>query len=252
VTRQEDWVVLPERFVQDLKDVQGVYGKDARLPAKGILVFGRQDLRAFARILKGRSLPWNDGYAIGRSGRSSIAVARSTIGAPAAVINLEEAIVLGLRRVVSFGACGSIRKDLPIGSIVLPTRAYSDEGTSRHYGGTGWSRPDAGLLGALRTACSRRGIPFAQGATWTTDAPYRESRAKARSLAKRGVVCVEMEAAAVFQLAQVRDVQVASLFVVSDELEGPGWNPGFRDPRYLAAKRQAAPAIIDALRSASR
>ena len=252
MTRTNDWVILPERFVQDLREVQGVYGRDARLPPKGILVFGSQDLRAFARILKARLLRWNDGYAVGRAGRLRVAVARSTIGAPAAAITLEEAIVLGMRRVVCFGACGSIRRDLPIGSIVLPTRAYSDEGTSRHYGGTGWSRPDAGLLAALRDTCVRRGIRHAEGATWTIDAPYRESRAKAKSLAKRGVVCVEMEAAALFQVARVRGIQVASLFVVSDELEGPGWNPGFRDPRYVASKRRAYRAIVDALRSSSR
>ncbi len=248
----DDWVVRPERFVEDLRKVQGVYGRDARLPVNGILVFGSQDLRAFARILRARLLRWADGYAIGRSGRSRIAVFRSTIGAPAAAVNLEEALVLGLRRAVSFGACGSLRKDVPIGTVVLPTRAYSDEGTSRHYGGRVWSRPHARLLAALRTACTKRGVPFVEGGTWTTDAPYRESRAKARSLARRGVVCVEMEAAALFQVARVRDAEVASAFVVSDELDGPGWNPGFRDPRFLAAKARVAPAIVDALRSASR
>ncbi len=248
----EDWVKRPERFVKDLREVQGVYAKDSHLPPNGVLVFGRQDLKAFARAVRGRLLPWSDGYAIGRAGRSRIAVVRSTIGAPAAAINLEEAIVLGLRRVVSFGACGSLRKDLPIGTIVLPTRAYSDEGTSRHYGGTGWSRPHDAVLRALRNACVRDGIRYVEGATWTIDAPYRESRAKARSLAKRGVVCVEMEAAALFQVAKVRGVEVASVFVVSDELDGPGWNPGFRDPRFLAAKRKATMAIVDAFRSSVR
>jgi len=248
----EDWIVTPEHFVKDLREVQGVYAKDARLPRNGILVFGRQDLRAFARILKARALPWSDGYVITRAGRQRVAVFRSTIGAPAAAINLEEAIVLGLRRVVSFGACGSLRKELPIGTIVVPTRAFSEEGTSRHYGGRVWSRPDARLAGAIRTACTRRGIPTAKGGTWTTDAPYRESRGKARSLAKRGIVAVEMEAAAVFQVAHVRGIEAASVFVVSDELEGPGWNPGFRDPRFLEAKAKVAPAIVAALKSVSR
>jgi hypothetical protein len=56
-----------------------------------------------------------------------------------------------------------------------------------------------------------------------------------------------MEAAALFQVARVRRVRLASLFVVSDELGGPEWNAGFRNPRYIAAKRRAARAVVDAL-----
>lgn len=251
MTRGDDWVVRPERFVRYLREVEGLRASEVRLPPSGIFVFGRADLRLFTRVLRGKARRWNEGYAVGRAGRTRIAVARTTIGAPAAVLNFEEAVALGLRRVISFGACGSLRKDLPIGSVVLPTRAYSEEGTSRHYAGTRWSRPDRDLLGALRTACERRGIPFGEGGTWTTDAPYRESRAKVRALGKRGIACVEMESA-LFRVARVRGVKLASLFIVSDELDGPEWNAGFRDPRFLEAKREAALAVVDALGRSGR
>lgn len=248
MSRADDWVVGPERFVRYLREVKGLSASEVRMPPRGVLVFGSQDLRMFARILRARVLRWNEGYARGRAGKTRVAVSRTTIGAPAAVAVFEEGIALGLHRVIAFGACGSLRNDLTIGTVVLPLQAYSEEGTSRHYGGGPWSKPDAGLVRDLRTACARRGIPLAEGGTWTTDAPYRESRAKVRSLAKRGIVCVEMEASALFQVARVRGVRVASLFVVSDELEGPEWNAGFHDPRFVAAKKTAANAVVDALR----
>ena len=250
MTPADDWVVQPERFVRYLREVHGLSASETRLPPRGILVFGSQDLRMFARNLRARILRWNEWYARGSAGRTRIAVLRTTIGAPAAVVSFEEAVALGLRSVIAFGACGSLRNDLPIGSVVLPTSAYSEEGTSRHYGGGRWSQPDPGLSRALRTACARRDVPYAEGATWTTDAPYREGRAKVRLLAKRGIVCVEMEASALFRVAQVRSVRIASLFVVSDELDAPDWNAGFRSPRYVASKKRAAAAVVDALRRA--
>jgi len=252
VSRADDWVVRPERFVRYLREVEGLSASDVRLPPRGIMVFGSEDFRMFCRILRARVLRWNKWFGFGKIGRTNAVVLRTTIGAPAAVLNLEEAIALGLRSVVAFGACGSLRKDLPIGSIVLPTRAYSEEGTSAHYGGGRWSEPDSTLARALRVACRQANLPVREGATWTTDAPYRESREKVRSLARRGVVSVEMEASALWQVARVRGVKVASLFVVSDELDGAEWNAGFRDSRYLAAKRSAATAVVDALRRPGR
>src|SRR3989304_682722 len=152
VTRADDWVVQPERFVRYLREVHGLSAAETRLPPRGILVFGSQDLRMFARNLRARILRWNEWYARGSAGRTRIAVFRTTIGAPAAVVSFEEAVALGLRSVIAFGACGSLGNDLPIGSVVLPARAYSEEGTSRHYGGDRWSQPDPGLSRALRTA----------------------------------------------------------------------------------------------------
>lgn len=248
MSRDEDWVIRPEGFLRYLREVEGLSYAEVRLPPRGILIFGGYDLGLFTRLLRGQGFRWNASYVRGLAGRTPIGVSRTTMGAPSAVVSLEEAVALGMRRIVVFGACGSLRRDLPIGTVVLPTRAYSEEGTSRHYGGSRWSRPDPHLVRALRTACERRGVPFVEGATWTTDAPYRESRAKVRSLGRRGVVGVEMEASALFRVARVRGVRIASLFVVSDELDGPEWNAGFRDPRFRAAKESAAEAVIHALR----
>lgn len=245
--RNEDWVVRPEHFVEYLRTVEGLPASEVRVPPRGVLVFARDDFRVLCRRFGARALKWNPRFAIGRVGRARVLAFRTSIGAPAAVLNFEEAIALGVRRVISFGSCGSLVRDLRIGSLVLPTRAYSEEGTSRHYGGGRWAEPDAGLTDALRDACARRGVPIREGGTWTTDAPYREGRAKARLLARRGVVSVEMEASALFRVARVRGVRVASLFVVSDELDGPEWNAGFADPRHAAAMRTAADVAIDTI-----
>jgi uridine phosphorylase len=81
------------------------------------------------------------------------------------------------------------------------------------------------------------------GLAWTIDAPYRETVTEARSYRSEGVVCVEMEAAALFTVGQYRDVDVAAAFVISDHLLAEDrWTHAFGTPTL----RQASIRLLDA------
>jgi len=244
---ESDIIVRPEHFLRYLREALGLRSAETRLPPIGVLVFSSGDFRAFHRIIEGQVKGWNRWLSVGAAGRKSISLARSPIGAPAATITMEEMAALGCRTFLSFGACGSLLPDLRIGDVVLPTFAFSDEGTSRHYGKTSQLRPDAGLVRAIAVAAEKRAIPIRSGGTWTTDAVYRESRTRARDLVRHGVVAVEMEAAALWAVARHRHLRTASLLVVSDELGGKKWNAGFDDPRFLEGKRRARRLLMDVI-----
>lgn len=62
-----------------------------------------------------------------------VAVFHPGVGAPLAAGFLEEAIVMGARKVVACGGCGTLTSDVRPGDIVVPTSAVRDEGTSFHY-----------------------------------------------------------------------------------------------------------------------
>ena len=59
------------------------------------------------------------------------------------------------------------------------------------------------------------------------DTPYRETIAEVRQYQQEGVMTVEMEAAALFAVAQYRGVDLAAAFVISDSLAELVWNPQF-------------------------
>ena len=65
------------------------------------------------------------------------------------------------------------------------------------------------------------------GATWTTDAPFRETSVEIRKYASEGVLTVDMEAASIYAMAHFRGFAAASAFVISDTLSENGWKPGF-------------------------
>jgi uridine phosphorylase len=143
------------------------------------------------------------------------------IGAPATVAMFEEMVACGMSTLITTGAAGSLQPDAPIGSIVLPTSAIREEGTSHHYAPHDEpAEADGPLVGDLRAALDERGIAYREGVNWTTDAIYREHRQKIELYHRAGVVTVDMELSALFTVARVREVRCAAIVAVSDELHG--------------------------------
>jgi len=162
------------------------------------------------------------------SARSIAIAADFGVGAPAAAVMLEELIAWGVGEFISMGLAGSLKEDLHPGSLVVCDGAFRDEGTSHHYlEGDAPVRPDPALTGRLEAALKAAGLPYAKGSTWTTDAIYRETPLEVEHFRTRGALVVEMEAAALFAVAQYRGARLASCFSVSDTLAYLEWRPEF-------------------------
>jgi uridine phosphorylase len=166
------------------------------------------------------------------------------IGGPAAAASMEDLAAFGVRRFVSIGTAGSLQRDLAPGAIVLCEAAIRDEGVSHHYLPPGrLATPSPGLTAALGTALAAP----TRGTSWTIDAPYRETVAEARQYQAEGILCVEMEAAALFAVAEVRGLEVASAFVISDSLADLVWEPQFHGPEVSSGLTTLYEAALAAL-----
>jgi uridine phosphorylase len=60
--------------------------------------------------------------------------------------------------------------------------------------------------------------PVYTGATWTTDAPFRETEAAIERARSEGILAVEMEAAALYTFAAVRDSPVVCFAHVTNQM----------------------------------
>ena len=170
------------------------------------------------------------------------------VGAPAAAVMLEELIAWGVREFISMGTAGSLRADLPPGSLALCTGAFKDEGTSRHYiEGDDLAHPDPGLTARLESALRENGLSFASGPTWTTDAIYRETPHEVLGYRKEGALVVEMEAAALFSVAAYRDKPIAACFSISDTLAELAWRPEFHADTTKEGLQKLFHAAVKAL-----
>lgn len=150
------------------------------------------------------------------------------IGAPTAVMVMEELIADGVETFLSIGWTGCLDRSISLGDFIICEKAIRDEGTSHHYTEPGtFALPSESLTSTIATVLDRRDESFHRGPSWTIDAVYREAKKEFQEYTDSGVLTVEMEAAAVFTVAQYHDVEAAALFVTSDYLGPSEWDPKF-------------------------
>ena len=171
---------------------------------------------------------WEDGphilYEISYSGRK-LAFYHPGVGSAIASGLLEEAIAFGCRKFIACGGCGVLEDYLDVGNLILVTSAVRDEGVSYHYLPPGREIiSNANAVQALKESLKNAGVPYKLAKTWTTDAPYRETRAKIAMRRKEGCLVVEMEAAAMMAVAEFRDVTFGQLLYAGDDLSGIEWD----------------------------
>ncbi len=114
--------------------INPVKSKNSPHPGKAVIMCATQpDLQELIKQLnlpKGRS----SNFFMSRFYKSDdISVVGPFMGAPYAVMLLENLIAWGADRIIFFGWCGSLSSDLKTGDIIIPEGAFSDEGSSAHY-----------------------------------------------------------------------------------------------------------------------
>jgi len=166
---------------------------------------------------------WYDG--------TEFALTMMTVGGPSAISIMEETIPMGVKRFVMLGSCGALDHNITAGHIIVPEAAVRDEGTSYHYLPAAEEVAlDARCVDAVCKALESLDAPYARTKTWTTDAFYRETRAKMEKRLQQGCAVVEMECASMAAVAQFRGVDFAQFFWAADSLSGEVW-----DARNLSA-----------------
>ena len=134
-------------------------------------------------------------------GLGEVGMVGCAVGAPFAVLVAEQLFASGCRLLISVTSAGQITAIGPTPYFVLIDSALRDEGTSYHYlpPSPFAEAEDVRLLACIED--NVRALPFItlhRGATWTTDAPYRETEAAISRARHLGVLAVEMEAAALY------------------------------------------------------
>ncbi len=141
------------------------------------------------------------------------------VGASFAVLVAEQMFASGCKLVISMTSAGQLAERGAPPYFVLIDRALRDEGTSYHYlPPSRFSHADERLIEALAPALGRLIPPVLRGATWTTDAPFRETAAAVAAHTADGLLAVEMEAAALYAFARARRREVICFAHVTNQM----------------------------------
>ena len=149
----------------------------------------------------------------------TVGIIGCVVGAPFAVLIAEELFACGCRHLLSLTSAGQVS---PVGNppyFVVIDRALRDEGTSYHYAAPSeFAEADSRLVATVAKALGDEGLPTLVGSSWTTDAPFRETAEAIEAARAKGILAVEMEAAALYAFARARSASVLCLAHVTNTM----------------------------------
>jgi uridine phosphorylase len=141
------------------------------------------------------------------------------VGAPFAVLVAEELFACGCQFLISLTSAGQIVAAGDPPYFVIIDRALRDEGTSYHYApAENFAEADARIVQTAVSAVTHAGSRAYVGPSWTTDAPFRETAAAVDAARAKGILAVEMEAAALYTFARRRNAAVLCLAHVTNRM----------------------------------
>jgi len=143
----------------------------------------------------------------------------NAVGASFAVLVAEEMFACGCELLISMTSAGQIVTKGRPPYFVLIDKALRDEGTSYHYlPPSQFSTINSKLMECLKGVFEKSQPPVFQGATWTTDAPFRETETAIAYCRSEGILGVEMEASALYAFAEAKGYPVICFAHITNQM----------------------------------
>jgi uridine phosphorylase len=221
----EPSVFLPESLLREGRRQRGL--PDGAVPPIALLDPDGDVVRFLRRTGLGRrSRSWacyhTDLWECEEDG-VSLGVVGNAVGAPFAVLVAEELFAAGCELVVGVTSAGQLDPTLTLPCTILVDHALRGEGISYAYLPPSlFVAGHPGLLAAVAAELRRSGIGAVRGGTWTTDAPFRETRSALAAAAAAGLQAVEMEVAALYAFARACGRPVVCFAVVTNQMAQGG------------------------------
>ena len=144
-----------------------------------------------------------------------VSVQSSGMGCPSAGIVIEELVQLGAKRILRVGSCGGLKLGLNMGEIVVALSAVPADATPLHLIGNETHAPTADweLVHSLVHHAKELGKPVNVGPVVSSDVFYNPDQGQYTGWAERGILAVEMEAAMLFTLGALRNIQAGCVLM---------------------------------------
>ena len=158
---------------------------------------------------------------LGYTGRwkgKPVSVQGTGMGCPGATIVFEELVQLGCKKLIRVGTCGGLDPDGALGDLIVALTAVPADSTALHLVGNEPHCPTASwsLIHGAVHAAKEQNLPVHVGPIVSSDLFYNPDQGQYERWSQRGVLAVEMEAAALFTIAALRGVEGGCLLTVSD------------------------------------
>lgn len=126
----------------------------------------------------------------------------------------------GVKKVIRVGTAGGMQPDVQLRDIVMAQGASTDSNMNHRRFDQQSFAPiaDFNLLASAHSIASKQDHPVKVGNVFTTDAFYHLNDSDWKIFAQFGVLCAEMEVAALYTLAAQFGIQALALLTISDHI----------------------------------
>ena len=150
-----------------------------------------------------------------------VSVMASGMGMPSiGIYSYELYNYFGVDNIIRVGTAGGMSEDVKVRDIVIAMGACTNSNYASQYGLPGTFAPIASY-GLMKTAIEKAtelGATYHVGNCLSSDAFYNDDGDASKKWAKMGVLCVEMEAAALYMNAARSGKNALGIFTVSDHI----------------------------------
>ena len=158
--------------------------------------------------------------------------------------DIEDLSYNGVQKFIIFGNCGVLDKSIEDCQIIIPNKAFRDEGVSYHY------LPDSESIelsdeykDLFIEILKEKSFDYVEGATWTTDAFYRETKEKVEYFRSKGAVCVEMEGSVIAAVCKRKNLSYFTFYYAGDNLDSIEWDRRSVSQETNFEKKQFIPLL---------
>ena len=150
-----------------------------------------------------------------------VSVMASGMGMPSiGIYSYELYNYFGVDNIIRVGTAGGMSENVKVRDIVIAMGACTNSNYASQYGLPGTFAPIASY-GLMKTAIEKAaelGANYHVGNCLSSDAFYNDDDDASKKWVKMGVLCVEMEAAALYMNAARSDKNALGIFTVSDHI----------------------------------
>lgn len=236
-------IINPERLIEKIESMPKIAVSCYSITSFNLMISDLNTIPiAFSSTANGRTVIYKADF-----NGVELALFMNNVGAPSSVSLLEDVYAMGVEKIILFGTCGVLDKSIGDCSIIIPTSAFRDEGTSYHYQpASDEIRVNANYVDVLSDLAKKNKLDYRIGKVWTTDAIYRETYAKMQKRKENGCICVDMECSANQAIADFRGKEVIQFFHAADNLDCHEWEPrSLLNVSSLEKKKQIIDYVLE-------
>ena len=148
-----------------------------------------------------------------------LSVMASGMGMPSAAIYLTELTrFYGVRNIIRVGTAGIYQPDLALRQIVAASDAVTNSAMPEKLGAPSPIVASTELVSLAQNVAESTGVDLVTGTVFTSDIFYEPDDAAQKMHTANGVLCVEMETAAVYSVCAMEGARGLTLATMTDHL----------------------------------